>query len=78
MPRLLRLVRVLWDATDVYRSLYYADDAHRQVVHDEHRLVLEAVRLGETERAVELLRQHRERAVATLERVLLSGRQPDQ
>jgi len=70
MPRLLRLVRVLWDATDVYRSLYYADDSHRQVVHDEHRLVLDAVRLGDQERAVELLRQHRERAVVTLERVL--------
>ena len=70
MPRLLRLVRVLWDATDAYRSLYYADDSHRQVVHDEHRLVLDAVRLGDPERAVDLLRQHRERAVATLERVL--------
>lgn len=70
MPRLLRLVRVLWDATDAYRSLYYADDSHRQVVHDEHRLVLDAVRLGDQERAVELLRQHRERAVVTLERVL--------
>ena len=23
-PRLVRLVRILWDATDVYRSLYYA------------------------------------------------------
>ena len=70
MPRLLRLVRVLWDATDAYRSLYYADDSHRQVVHDEHRLVLDAVRLGDQERAVELLRQHRQRAVVTLERVL--------
>ena len=25
MPRLSRLVRILWDATDAYRSLYYAD-----------------------------------------------------
>lgn len=73
MPRLLRLVRVLWDATDVYRSLYYADGSHREVVHNEHRLVLDAVRLGHTDQAVELLRQHRERAVATLERVLPGG-----
>ena len=29
LPRLSRLVRVLWDATDVYRSLYYADEGHR-------------------------------------------------
>lgn len=70
MPRLLRLVRVLWDATDVYRSLYYADGAHREAVHDEHRQTLDAVRLGDADRAVALLRHHRERAVATLERVL--------
>lgn len=70
MPRLLRLVRVLWDATDVYRSLYYADGSHREAVHDEHRQVLGAVRLGDADRAVSLLRHHRERAVATLERVL--------
>ena len=70
MPRLSRLVRVLWDATDVYRSLYYSDVSHREAVHDEHRAVLEAVRLGDAERAVSLLRTHRERAVAALERVL--------
>ena len=40
MPRLSRLVRVLWDATDVYRSLYYSDGDHRDAVHDEHRAVL--------------------------------------
>ena len=70
MPRLSRLVRVLWDATDVYRSLYYSDRGHREAVHDEHRAVLEAVRRGDAERAVTLLRSHRERAVAALERVL--------
>jgi DNA-binding GntR family transcriptional regulator len=70
MPRLARLVRVLWDATDVYRSLYYSDQGHREAVHDEHRAVLAAVRKGDAERAVTLLRAHRERAVAALERVL--------
>jgi DNA-binding GntR family transcriptional regulator len=73
MPRLTRLVRVLWDATDVYRSLYYADTAHRAAVHDEHREVVEAVRSGDAERAVELLRTHRERAVAALEREIGGG-----
>ncbi len=70
MPRLSRLVRVLWDATDVYRSLYYSDGNHREAVHDEHRAVLEAVRLGDAERAVTELRTHRDRAVSALERVL--------
>ncbi|MCZ3385650.1 MAG: GntR family transcriptional regulator [Actinomycetia bacterium] len=70
MPRLSRLVRVLWDATDVYRSLYYSDGDHRDAVHDEHRAVLEAVRGGDAEAAAVLLRTHRERAVSALERVL--------
>lgn len=70
MPRLSRLVRVLWDATDVYRSLYYSDGDHRDAVHDEHRAVLQAVREGDAELAVSLLRAHRERAVAALERVV--------
>ncbi|MEO8106135.1 MAG: GntR family transcriptional regulator [Actinomycetes bacterium] len=73
MPRLMRLVRVLWDATDVYRSLYYADVTHREAVHDEHRQALDAIRRGDAEHAVVLLRQHRERAVTTLERLLSGG-----
>lgn len=70
MPRLSRLVRVLWDATDVYRSLYYSDGGHREAVNDEHSAVLEAVRAGDADRAEALLRTHRERAVSALERVL--------
>jgi DNA-binding GntR family transcriptional regulator len=72
LPRLSRLVRVLWDATDAYRSLYYSDGGHRDAVHDEHRAVLDAVRAGDAGRAVALLRTHRERAVTALERVLPS------
>ncbi len=70
MPRLLRLVRVLWDATDVYRSLYYAESKHRKAVQDEHRQVLDAVRQGDAEEAVALLRRHRQRAVESLAEVL--------
>ena len=66
-------MRVLWDATDVYRSLYYADGSHRDVVHDEHRQVIDAVRVGDADRAVELLRRHRERAVVTLDESCLAG-----
>jgi DNA-binding GntR family transcriptional regulator len=70
MPRLLKLVRVLWDATDAYRSLYYAESEHRQAVNLEHRQVLEAVRRGDAEEAVDVLSSHRGRAVETLARVL--------
>jgi DNA-binding GntR family transcriptional regulator len=70
MPRLARLARILWDATDAYRSLYYAERANRASVHDEHRAVVAAVRDGDAERAVELLRQHREHAVQAVTTVL--------
>jgi DNA-binding GntR family transcriptional regulator len=67
MPRLSRLVRILWDATDAYRSRYYAEASHRAAVVGEHRAILEAVRAGEPETANRVLRHHRERAVAALE-----------
>jgi DNA-binding GntR family transcriptional regulator len=70
MPRLARLVRILWDATDAYRSLYYAEPEHRSSVHDEHHAVVEAVADGDADRAVEILRQHRDRAVQAVTRVL--------
>jgi len=70
MPRLARLVRILWDATDAYRSLYYAEQANRASVHEEHRAVVDAVRAGDAELAVVLLRTHREHAVEAVARVL--------
>ena len=73
MPRLSRLVRILWDATDVYRSVYYSEGGHRSAVIDEHRAVLEAVKAGDADRACAVLREHRERAVKALE-VALVGR----
>jgi DNA-binding GntR family transcriptional regulator len=70
MPRLARLVRILWDATDAYRALYYSEEAHRDHVHEEHHAVVDAIRRGDTEAAVQLLRTHRERAVEAVAAVL--------
>jgi len=70
MPRLLRLVRILWDSTDVYRSVYYAQGGRRDAVNDEHREALAAIRAGDAGRAVQVLRKHRDHAVATLEEAL--------
>ncbi len=70
MPRLARLVRVLWDATDAYRSLYYAAGVSRAVVEAEHRAVLVALRRRDAETVLRLLHEHREHAVAHLRTVL--------
>jgi len=72
MPRLARLIRILWDATDAYRSLYYSEPGHRSHVHDEHVAVMQAVRRGDADSVIELLGQHRERAVAAVAEVLES------
>lgn len=66
MPRLARLARILWDATDVYRTLYYSEGLNRARVDDEHAAIVRAARAGDAERCAELLRAHREHAVEAL------------
>jgi DNA-binding GntR family transcriptional regulator len=70
MPRLLKLIATLWDTTDAYRSLYYADPGNRDHVLHEHHAVLDAVRTGAAEEAVRLLDEHRAHAVASLAEML--------
>ncbi|MFD3336372.1 GntR family transcriptional regulator [Streptomyces sp. NPDC058700] len=70
MPRLVRLIATLWDSTDAYRSLYYAEDPHRKQAVREHRAVISALRHGDEEAAIRWLDEHRAHAVAALRRVL--------
>lgn len=70
MPRLARLIAVLWDATDVYRARYYAEPSNVTAVASEHARVLTAIRARDAADVVVLLREHRERAVERLARVL--------
>ncbi|MFF0224152.1 GntR family transcriptional regulator [Streptomyces sp. NPDC004629] len=69
MPRLVRLISTLWDATDAYRALYYAEPAHRDHVVREHHAILAALR-GDAEDAVRLLDEHRANAVTALREML--------
>jgi DNA-binding GntR family transcriptional regulator len=70
MPRLIRLIGTLWDSTDAYRSLYYAETPNRERVVHEHRAVVDALRDGDAEGAVRWLDGHRAHAVTALEDVL--------
>ncbi|MET9337946.1 GntR family transcriptional regulator [Nonomuraea sp. NPDC003804] len=70
MPRLVRLIRTLWDTTDAYRSMYYGDGGNRERVVSEHRAVLGALRAADADTAVRLLDEHRAHAVAALSAVL--------
>jgi DNA-binding GntR family transcriptional regulator len=62
MPRLLWHIRLLWDATEVYRLMLYADDSGRERVESEHRRVVEAVVAGDAEAVVLQLAEHRTHA----------------
>ncbi|GAB3908903.1 hypothetical protein GCM10029964_109500 [Kibdelosporangium lantanae] len=66
MPRLTRLVRTLWDATDAYRARYYGSVDSRDRVHHEHRAMLAAIRSGDADEVVRLWDEHRAGAVAAL------------
>ena len=66
MPRMADMIRVLWDGTDRYRSLYFAAAAHRNRVRKEHAAIMSAVASGDTDAAVELSRQHRQHALQTV------------
>ncbi|MER7538571.1 GntR family transcriptional regulator [Streptomyces sp. NPDC097704] len=70
MPRLVRLIATLWDATDAYRSLYYAESGHRKQAIREHRAVISSLRHGDEENTVRWLDEHRAHAVAALREVL--------
>ncbi|MFI0408218.1 GntR family transcriptional regulator [Actinomadura sp. 3N508] len=73
MPRLVRHIRLLWEATDAYRSLYYGDHENRERVNHEHRTVLAALRDRDAGKAIASLDEHRAHAVAALELVFAGG-----
>jgi len=66
MPRLSRTLRQLWDATDVYRSVYFAEAANRERVHGEHAALLAALRRGDAKSAVRIQAEHRAHSVAAV------------
>jgi DNA-binding GntR family transcriptional regulator len=70
LPRLVRLIRLQWDATEVYRAVYYNEQHNREVVDGEHRAVVEAVRAGDGETALRVLTAHRAHAIAALRPLL--------
>jgi DNA-binding GntR family transcriptional regulator len=70
LPRLVRLIRLLWDATEVYRSVYFSEEPNRELVTSEHRAVVTAVKAGDAASALSVLAEHREHAIAALRPVL--------
>jgi DNA-binding GntR family transcriptional regulator len=69
-PRLTRLIRVLWDATDAYRAVYFRESANRDRVFHEHRSMLAALERRDAPALIALQEEHRAHSVASVRRVL--------
>jgi DNA-binding GntR family transcriptional regulator len=76
MPRLSRTLRQLWDATDVYRSVYFAGSEHRTRVVHEHADLVAALAEGDIERAVAVQAAHRDHSVAAVTAALRATSAP--
>jgi DNA-binding GntR family transcriptional regulator len=70
-PHTMRIIRILWDSTEAYRALYYNSPEERRASAAAHERVLEAIRAGDVEQAIDELDAHRRRALAVL-RVILA------
>ncbi|MGI9136850.1 MAG: GntR family transcriptional regulator [Candidatus Nanopelagicales bacterium] len=66
MPRLVRVLHQLWDATDVYRAIYFRSESNRARIEGEHRQILEALEARDAERAVVTHEGHRTHSVEAL------------
>jgi DNA-binding GntR family transcriptional regulator len=73
MPRLSRLLRQLWEATDAYRSLYFQAEPNRERVAAEHAAMVAALRARDADAVVVLHDRHRQNSVVAV-RALLEGR----
>ncbi|MFN8213940.1 MAG: GntR family transcriptional regulator [Candidatus Nanopelagicales bacterium] len=76
MPRLRRLLRQLWDASDVYRALYFQQAGNRERVAHEHASMVEAVRRRDVDTVIRLHDEHRDHSVAWLTAALRRNTQP--
>lgn len=70
MPRMAEMIRILWEQTDRYRSVYFSRQDHRRRVNAEHRAIVAAVRKHDADAVVELSRQHRDHALQSLRQTL--------
>lgn len=66
----LRIIRLLWDATEAYRAIYYNSPRERRAANAAHARILAALRARDADRLVRELDAHRERALHMLEGVL--------
>jgi DNA-binding GntR family transcriptional regulator len=69
-PHTMRLIRMLWEATEPYRALYYNSAAERRRSNAAHQRILRSLKAADADQLVAELDAHRGRALEVLRRVL--------
>jgi DNA-binding GntR family transcriptional regulator len=70
MNRLSRLIRQLWDASDIYRTVYFRDPVNRERIHSEHQEIIDALKARDAQALIRAQSNHREHAVQALTTVI--------
>jgi DNA-binding GntR family transcriptional regulator len=70
LPRLSRILRQLWEATDAYRALYFQAAGNRDRVAREHAAMLVALRARDADALIRLHDEHREHSVGAVGAIL--------
>ena len=67
MPRLMHLIRTLWNATDSHQYIYYATKRHRDLTIKAYEAVLRAAEAGDNLEVIRLFDEHRQNSVRSLQ-----------
>ena len=70
MPRLIRMIKNLWDSTDAYRSVYMANSSNVHQMILEHDEMFDALVARDIPRVVAMQAAHRENSVSAVSRVI--------
>ena len=70
MNRLSRLIRQLWDASDIYRTVYFREESNRERIFAEHQEIFRALQARDAQALIKAQNHHREQAVQVLHSVI--------
>lgn len=71
--RLSRLIGQLWDASDIYRTVYFRDPVNRKRINAEHQEIIDALRARDAQALIAAQNHHRDQAVTALDAVIATA-----
>lgn len=70
MAHTMRVIRLLWDSTEVYRAMYYNSPPERSRTVADHETILELARRHAVDEVITALDEHRDRALRVLTTII--------